>query len=399
MSYQALAGEPAIATEVARIDSKLLIDEVRFSPDGHQLAIQDWTDTAVWEWSQKRAAFHIQKGHLGDWTHQHVSFSPDGQFVAVCHDYVDIVKPREQDQNFSSEIYALQGGTVIAPLGKEGVAGAGCRAIAFSPHEGLLARLTFGGAAKAGSNVVLYSTATAKPSTTWQPTGGFKILPDYVHRPGVDVQVEQPPSGSHSGAPVDLQLFPDSSGLSFSPAILAFSPDGKRLAVHGTLISADNSPFATDYAIAIIDLATQSITQTILDKGIKNNGFVVDIAWSADGTRIAVADPDAIRIFDVKTGGRVLEQHFEPAHSHVIYTPDDRYLIEAYGTRVEIWDSAHSKLLQTLRAAPSCMDVSPDGHFLALGGGRPDVLSSNVWLDLVFRGGADPGRAIIFRLR
>lgn len=106
-----------------------------------------------------------------------------------------------------------------------------------------------------------------------------------------------------------------------------------------------------------------------------------------------------MKVFDVQTGAVLIDQRTEPSRSLVRYTADNKYLIEAVGKKVEIWDADHHSLLQVIKAAPSCMAISRDGHYLALAGGDASWIDQSIWLSLIFHPNGGGGRVIVYKLR
>jgi Tol biopolymer transport system component len=97
------------------------------------------------------------------------------------------------------------------------------------------------------------------------------------------------------------------------------------------------------------------------------------LAWSPDGTRIALAG-DFVEAYVALSGQRVIHERPEnSSHMHVRYTPDGRYFIESdlngrrTGFGVNIWDGQRQKLLQHIPGDTANMSISRDGRYLALG--------------------------------
>jgi WD40 repeat protein len=160
----------------------------------------------------------------------------------------------------------------------------------------------------------------------------------------------------------------------FVPEALSVSPNGESVAVAGILsVIPPNAQLANvdvikhEPTIYIVNLQQQSIVQTLKGK------TVGPLAWSPDGSRLALAG-GAVEIFDVRSGQRVLQEHAEKAsHTNVRYTPDGRYFIESdmnglgTGLGVKIWDAAHEKVLQEIPGDVGSIAVSRDSKFVAIG--------------------------------
>ena len=129
------------------------------------------------------------------------------------------------------------------------------------------------------------------------------------------------------------------------------------------------STFAQDYA------------QWNLPKGAKarlGKGRMNEIAYSPDGTRLAVAGGIGIWLYDTQTGEALdlLTGHTSLVYS-VSFSPDGQSL--ASGSRngtVRIWDVNTGRQLRTLTEHTSyvfSVSFSPDGQTLASGNGDKTV--------------------------
>jgi WD40 repeat protein len=161
------------------------------------------------------------------------------------------------------------------------------------------------------------------------------------------------------------------------PTSLALSPDNKNVAVGGITLGPGVSNRAQ---IVIVDLAARQIVRTI-DNAFALGVGVERMEWSPDGSSLAVGarvggsfkGPDAVKIFDAKTGDVVAE---EPALAALVtalrYTANGKYLIEAgIDGAIRIWDGSHKNLLQTLPGRDCyALAVSRSGSYLAAGNGN-----------------------------
>ncbi len=144
--------------------------------------------------------------------------------------------------------------------------------------------------------------------------------------------------------------------LSFYPIALAFSPDGRRLA-----IAPAGEP------VQILDLATR----TKLVELRRPIGGSEALAFSRDGSHIAAADADTVvRIYDARTGELLPSNAdflLEPLA--VAFTADGKQLVTGGGDKVVAsLDVASGKLIrrsQKLDDPVASLDISPDGALVA----------------------------------
>jgi WD40 repeat protein len=161
---------------------------------------------------------------------------------------------------------------------------------------------------------------------------------------------------------------------------MAFSPDGKRLAV-GTRNFADQEKAGGIRGeVRFWDLTTGKDVATWKPLG----QYVRTLAYSPDGKQLALGlcDPGAVRICDAETGRELFSLPDQPERSpqaqaqKLAYSPDSRHLAvvvsEQDKTAVKVWDATTGKLLWTLPAetADCCVAFAPDGARLAVGGPR-----------------------------
>ena len=123
---------------------------------------------------------------------------------------------------------------------------------------------------------------------------------------------------------------------------LAYSPDGKRLAVG-----------SADYRITLLDL----INRKVLRSFVGHDGEVTALAFSPDGTRLASASHDrTVKVWDSSSGKKLLTLagHSGPVDA-VAYSADGKSIASAIDkTHIRLWDASTGKTLRTLdsRVAP-----------------------------------------------
>ena len=136
------------------------------------------------------------------------------------------------------------------------------------------------------------------------------------------------------------------------------------------LVSTLNIP--TSYA--------QDSPQWHLPEGVKarlGKGTIEEIAYSPDGTRLAVGGGIGIWLYDMATHQEValLTGHTGGVLS-VAYSPDGSTLASGSGNDiVRLWDAATGRLLNTIRtlsAVPIVSLLAPDGNTLASGSADKD---------------------------
>jgi eukaryotic-like serine/threonine-protein kinase len=140
---------------------------------------------------------------------------------------------------------------------------------------------------------------------------------------------------------------------------LAFSPDGRRLAV------------ASDGAVHVWDWENQQPVLPPL-RGHAKKG--ISVAFSPDGRRLASGSwSGEVMIWDAQTGELVhtLAEHHAPVSS-LVFSPDGRRLVSAcFDRRLIVWDATTGVRLRTVEAGNGLVlgvAVSPDGSRLASAG-------------------------------
>jgi serine/threonine protein kinase/WD40 repeat protein len=133
--------------------------------------------------------------------------------------------------------------------------------------------------------------------------------------------------------------------------VMAFAPDGRRLALSGHVEEA---------MVQVVDLETGRVVQKLW-----HPDDVQAMTWSGDGRLLAVgADDRAIHVWDTAEWREqaVLEGHGKPPQG-LTFSPDGG-LLASFATdgTTRLWDPVSGRLLVT--APGACMHFSPDGRRL-----------------------------------
>jgi WD40 repeat protein len=144
--------------------------------------------------------------------------------------------------------------------------------------------------------------------------------------------------------------------------LLAFSPDGKLLAGGGS--------DARGVAVRIWDLSRGRELPPPAPEGLR--GGIACLAFSHDGKTLAVSNGSALGLIEVATGKQVLRLDVQRAGSFgVAFSPDGRLLAVSNYPGIDLVDPGTGKVLRRLPDAhrsPPGLAFSPDGKVLAVGG-------------------------------
>jgi WD40 repeat protein len=310
--------------ELPERESDLIILGVDINPDGNRIAVQSGGEKInIWDWRNHRIETTIEKPQSASnlMVTNPLQYSPTGNLLASC---------------FTGAVGGMAGriwSTASWSIAKDIADGTGCIEMRFVPDGKVLLRLSDVRKSSV-DNLVGYST------DTWQPVLGLRI-------------------------PL-AELFS-----------LAISPDGSLAAVGGRRFVVPReiedpikrSQQATlEPEIHIVNLRERRIISTT------KSAAMGPMAWSPDGTRLAVAGETYLDIFDVQSGECLVHERVEKSgNMNVRYTPDGRYLIQSdlngrgAGLGVKIWATQTHKLMQEIPGDIGSIAVSRDSKYLAIG--------------------------------
>jgi RNA polymerase sigma factor (sigma-70 family) len=177
----------------------------------------------------------------------------------------------------------------------------------------------------------------------------------------------------------------------FGWSAVAFSPDGKKLALGGNqggycvqLWDVQNKKVLGGTALRKKALTVADLTQAMQNPDLGT--AVACLAFSPDGGVLAAGDvKDKIRLFDGRTGEPrgVLDGH-QGRVTGVAFAPDGKTLVSGSDDRtVKVWDVAARKVLRTLKGNKGPVRAvagSPDGALVATGGNERGSYQAEVIL-------------------
>lgn len=334
------ANKNDVAVRVAELpnpDSDVYPLGLDFDTDGSHIAVESYSEKIrsaestsakiyIWDWRSKRVekAIDMPRGFGNQSSTNPISYSPNGLLLTAC------------DGSGAAGVVARIWSTTTWLITKDLIEPTSglCTGTGFTPDGQQFIRTADAGW-RQSNNLISYAVGT------WQPIWGLLM-------PG------------------------------FTPVSIAISPNGELAAVAGTIFVAPEGVMdpvqrsqqtRTVSNVNVVDLKQRKVALVIQSI---NSG---PLAWSPDGKRVAIAGGPGVEMVDPQSGERLLHQELKEAtHMNVRFTPDGRYFIECdlngrgKGLGVKIWDSQHRELLQDISVGNvGSIAVSRDGRYLAIG--------------------------------
>jgi WD40 repeat protein/serine/threonine protein kinase len=338
---------------------------VAFSPDGRRLASACLQDGTVRVWDAIAGGPELLTLNWG--YVRGVAFSPDGRRVAAGGSRGVRIWDAINGQELLTINAGLVPGVAFSPDGRR-LASAGEAVRVWDATSG---QMLF--SLPTASNSVAYSPDGRRLATegqVWDAAGGHELLTlGGTSRDFRDVTFS--PDGRRVAAACildgnvrvwdvargqELRSLNGQPGALRGQTVVAFSPDGRRLASTGT-----------DGAVWVWD--PEGVREPLKLTG--HTGLVWDLAYSPDGRSLATAGEDGtVRVWDT-AGGQIpisVKRHTGQVR-RVAFSPDSRRLASAGQDGViRVWDTAGDPELLSLKGHTGIVwgvAYSPDGRQLA----------------------------------
>jgi WD40 repeat protein len=292
-----------------------------FSPDGNRVAVDsDGGKINIWDWHDERIEKTIEKPHgaEGGLMTNPLQFSLDGHLFVACvgKGVGDVVVRVWNTANWTVAKDIIDAGP------------GSCNAAQLTPDGKFLIYVI--DRSVRPSELIAYSVGT------WERAWSIEL----------------------SGHPVSISASPKGELISIGKMLSVFPKDVpdpiKRIRQMRHVPTID-----------ILSLRQRKIVRTM--EGVAMGSM----AWSPDGTRIAVVGRLNVEIFDIRTGRSLLSEYAED--TDIRFTNDGRFFIESdhnetgHGSGLKIWDQSRQKLLQKIAGDIGSIAVSRDGRYLAVG--------------------------------
>lgn len=278
-----------------------------------------------------------------------VGFSPDGKTVAT------------ENTKGGIDLFNVPGGTLLRSLGEPSIENrsTAITSIAFSPDNQTFAAVREG--------IELWNVSTGKKiktmefadsdepiSLAFSPDGKTMAIGTGLEGDAFfGVELRQVSSG---------KLLRSLSGHTASVQSVAFSPDGKTVASG-----------SWDGTVRLWNVATGKLVRRLKSR------FQTSVAFSPDGKILASDDGSMVKLWDVRTGRelRTLKGHFDSISS-ITFSSNSKHLLSgSWDSIVKLWDVTSGKELASLIALDEndWLVVTPEGLF----DGSPDSWNKIRW--------------------
>jgi WD40 repeat protein/serine/threonine protein kinase len=225
-------------------------------------------------------------------------------------------------------------------------------------HQGQVFRVVWG-----ADGTRLASASADGTARVWDAATGRELL--VIRQPGWVIAVAFSPDGKRlavgGGQGSPPAVFDASTGKQVSPSLeghaafvrsVAFSPTGKALATA-----------SQDGVIKLWD--TDSWKEICTCRGLGGPNFTV--SFSPDGSRLAAAGlPRTVQVWETTTGKEVLTLRAGAPVAGVAFDPAGKRLAAGYFGGLRIWDAGTRKLLGKVEEGSGIFAWRPDGQGLAV---------------------------------
>ncbi|WP_126603220.1 WD40 repeat domain-containing protein [Dictyobacter aurantiacus] len=160
--------------------------------------------------------------------------------------------------------------------------------------------------------------------------------------------------------------------------LLDCSPDGRYVVTAGGIEVGDASSSAAGLPQTFSEVVIWDATSGTRLVTYNGMSYINAVAWSPDGTRIALAGSDAdgatIHVCDA-LAGRLLLAYRQHVASRLAWSPDSRQIISSIDSIIggvftrttRIWDSVTGRDAVVLNNSANALSWSPDGSLIACG--------------------------------
>ncbi len=190
---------------------------------------------------------------------------------------------------------------------------------------------------------------------TGRAVGGTRTPEDFLKL------LETRGASQGDSGPHELPKLASVGGFEDWTTAVAFSPDGSLLAV-GTYDS-----------VELVDVKTKEKTGTLKTR----SGYAQSLAFTPDGKTLIVGTYQSVELWDVEKAKRVkkLKGHRGYVNGIALHPAGDRFATSSLDATVRVWSLADYSTVMVLEDFPLLVqDVaySPDGKYLATAGGDVD---------------------------